>query len=423
MRNGPPRLYLAIFLTLLVSLVAASALFAAVHIWFNPGERAAAEAMAQVAEQALPPPEASPAEQQAALERWRKRRRGPLALYSADRQLVASAGRMLPPLDPGQAETGHMKGSRGVYALKLDDGRWLLMRRGQPSRRLPAALVPVLLLTAVFVAVAAYPVVRRITARLERLQASVQSWGRGDLSARVAVEGKDEVASLATSFNEAAGQIEALVDAQKRLLANASHELRSPLARIRMAVELMQGQPSPALREELVRNIGELDQLIDEVLLASRLDAPAGEALVQEALDLKAIVADECARAGAVLEAEPATVTGDQRLLRRVVRNLLENARRYGGGTPVTVTMGVTGGRVLLDVCDRGPGVPEHERENIFTAFYRLPGASEREGGVGLGLALVRQIARRHNGDVVCLARDGGGSCFRVTLPLAKAAA
>ncbi|HEU4852558.1 MAG TPA: HAMP domain-containing sensor histidine kinase [Telluria sp.] len=418
MRSAAPRLYLRIFLTLLASLVAAAALFGAVHLWFSPGERQAAEAMAQVAAQALPPATAAPEEQRAALQRWRQRTRGPLALYSADRQLLASVGRPLPPLDARQSETGPMRGSRAVYALRLDDGRWLLIRRPQ-SRRLPSALFPVLLLTALIVAVAAYPVVRRITARLERLQGSVQSWGRGDLSARVAVEGNDEVASLATSFNEAADHIEALVGSQKTLLANASHELRSPLARIRMAVELMHDGAAPALREELVRNIGELDQLIDEVLLASRLDAPAGEALMQETLDLGTIVADECARAGANLEAEPAMVRGDPRLLRRMVRNLLENAQRYGEGTPVTVTLGAAGGRVLLDVCDRGPGVPEEEREHIFTAFYRLPGASEREGGVGLGLALVRQIAQRHGGDAHCLGRDGGGSCFRVTMPSA----
>jgi signal transduction histidine kinase len=420
MRKGPPRLYLRIFLTLLASLLAAAAVFTAVQMWISPGERQTADAMAQVAEQALPPPDAAVADQRAALLRWRERRRGPLALYSADRQLIASVGRELPALHPRQEETGPMKGSRNVYALKLDDGRWLLIRRPQ-ARRMPHALLPVLLLTAVIVAFAAYPMVRRITRRLERLQGSVQSWGQGDLSVRVPVEGHDEVASLATSFNEAADHIESLVGSQKTLLANASHELRSPLARIRMAVELMQGEASPALREELVRNIGELDQLIDEVLLASRLDAPAGEALRTEKLDLSAIVSDESERAGAALEAVPALVDGDARLLRRMVRNLLENAKRYGGGAPVTVTLGADAGRVQLDVCDRGPGVPVEERERIFTAFYRLPGASEREGGVGLGLALVRQIAQRHGGEAQCLPRDGGGSCFRVTLPLAKA--
>ncbi|HEY1043137.1 MAG TPA: ATP-binding protein, partial [Telluria sp.] len=144
--------------------------------------------------------------------------------------------------------------------------------------------------------------------------------------------------------------------------------------------------------------------------------------LRHETLDLAPLVADECERAGAQLEAAPAMVLGDARLLRRMVRNLLENARRYGDGTAVHVTLGADAGRVQLDVCDRGPGVPAEARDRIFTAFYRLPGASEREGGVGLGLALVRQIAQRHGGEAQCLARDGGGSCFRVTLPSATSA-
>src|SRR5690606_25210272 len=125
----------------------------------------------------------------------------------------------------------------------------------------------------------------------------------------------------------------------------------------------------------------------------------------------------ECARVDAVLDAESVEVKGDARLLRRLVRNLLENARRYGGGTPITVSLAMAGNTVALQICDEGPGVPPAEREKIFEPFYRLPGASEREGGVGLGLALVRQIARRHSGEVVCTDRHGRGSCFVVTLP------
>jgi signal transduction histidine kinase len=226
---------------------------------------------------------------------------------------------------------------------------------------------------------------------------------------------------VAESFNEAASRIEALMAAQKSLLANASHELRSPLARIRMAVELMEGQAAPALRAELARNIGELDQLSEELLLASRLDALPPSA--DEAVDLAGVVAEECARAGAPAALVPATVTGDARLLRRLVRNLLENAVRHGGaGVQVELAgaAGADGAQLRLDVCDRGPGVAPAQRERIFEPFYRVPGASEAAGGVGLGLALVRQIAQRHHGTVQCLERSGGGSCFRVLLPAAR---
>jgi two-component system, OmpR family, sensor kinase len=288
------------------------------------------------------------------------------------------------------------------------------------SHRAVLRLVALLLVIAAVVAVGAYPVVRRLTGRLERLQASVEAWGEGRLATRVAVEGRDEVARLATSFNESAARIEALVGAQKSLLANASHELRSPLARIRMAVELMQERATPAMRDELNRNVGELDQLIDELLLASRLDAVGNAAPGDAEVDVTAILAEECARVGATLSAGALHVRGDARLIRRMVRNLLENAERYGAGTKIAVRLGTTAGTMLeLDVCDSGPGICEAERERIFDPFYRLPGASEAAGGVGLGLSLVRQIARHHGGSVQCLSAQGGGCCFRVTLPRA----
>ena len=278
--------------------------------------------------------------------------------------------------------------------------------------------VAILVVIALVVAAGAYPVVRRLTLRLERLQRSVEAWGDGKLSTRVAVEGDDEVARLAASFNHSAARIESLVGAQKTLLANASHELRSPLARIRMAAELMAGQATPAIGAELRRNVAELDQLIDEVLLASRLDAAGASMPAFEEVDLTGLLAEECARANATLDAGAHCVQGDSRLLRRMVRNLLENALRYGAGSQVEVRFRAgSGARLRLDVCDGGPGIAEPERERIFEPFYRVAGCPEAAGGVGLGLSLVRQIARHHGGDAQCLPNAGGGCRFRVTLP------
>jgi signal transduction histidine kinase len=268
--------------------------------------------------------------------------------------------------------------------------------------------------------VGSYPIVRRLTLRLEDLRRGVERWGEGDLSARVPVRGRDEVGFLANRFNHAAERVESLLKANKSLLANASHELRSPLARIRMGLELMDPEPSARTRDEITRNIAELDQLNDEILLASRLDARADDMGTIEAVDLTGLVAEETARSGAELdeaESEQAMVVqGVAKLLRRAIRNLLENARRYSGG-PVTVSVTRRGRSAVVRVCDRGPGVPESERERIFEPFYRLKGASEREGGVGLGLALVRSIAQRHHGTVHCEANPGGGACFVLALP------
>ncbi len=246
------------------------------------------------------------------------------------------------------------------------------------------------------------------------------------------------MALLAQSFNRAADQVEALVQSQKSLLANASHELRSPLARIRMGLELMESSPSAALKDELSRNIGELDALIDEILLASRLEASrASKAdLVREPVDLLALAAEEAARVQIPLlwTGAPKTnalISGDARLLRRMLRNLLENALRYGQSQPSTLVdddatasgsealvliLSSAAERLTIEVADRGPGVPPAERERIFEPFYRSHHASERDGGVGLGLSLVRSIAQQHGGSVQCLPREGGGARFIVTL-------
>jgi signal transduction histidine kinase len=284
-----------------------------------------------------------------------------------------------------------------------------------------------LALIALTVGISAYPVVRRLTRGLERLNRSVEALGAGNLSARVPVQGPEEVARLAATFNRAAERIETLVRANKTLLANASHELRSPLARLRMGVEVLSGSAPAEVRDEVNRNVRELDQLIDEILLASRLDGQAVDHAEFEFVDLAGLAAEECAREGADLtvpETGAAGVMGDPRLLRRLLRNLLENGRRHGDGTPVEVVLKAREDRhIEIDVLDRGPGVAAAERERIFEPFYRLPGIRERDGGAGLGLALVRQIAGRHGGTAACLARDGGGSCFRVTLPAAPSAA
>ncbi|MCH8181306.1 MAG: HAMP domain-containing histidine kinase [Proteobacteria bacterium] len=283
------------------------------------------------------------------------------------------------------------------------------------------ALALTLVLLFVAVAIGAWPVVIHLTRRLTALRKGVEVFGSGELQHRVAVEGADEVAAVARSFNEAAQRIEDLVTSNRSLLANASHELRSPLARLKMAVSLMaEASPERAarIRDEIHQDIKELDALVEEVLLASRLDARRD--IEKGPIDLLGLATEEANRVGAEVSAAPGfpmqPCTGDERLVRRAVRNLLENARRYGG-PEVELTLTATPQALALAVLDRGPGVPPEQRERIFEPFYRLPGHAEHAGGVGLGLSLVRQIALRHGGQVRCEAREGGGSCFVLSLP------
>jgi signal transduction histidine kinase len=319
---------------------------------------------------------------------------------------------------------GHF-GTGPEFMVRMQDGEMMHIHLPRPPRsfwaRPPFGFFWTLGLVGLAVALATYPIVRRLTRRLEQLQKGVEQWGTGNLSARVAVHGGDEVAYLAERFNHAAEQVEQLVTSHKSLLANASHELRSPLTRIRMGLELMGDTPSPAMKEEISRSVGELDQLIDEILLASRLDAKEADIGTVENVDLTGLASEECARVNASLELgsrpQSLLVPGVPKLLRRMLRNLLENARRYGA-TDIEVQLEpIDPAHVVLRVCDRGPGVPPALRERIFEPFYRLPGASEREGGVGLGLALVRSIVQRHGGQVHCEDRPGGGASFVVQLP------
>jgi len=158
--------------------------------------------------------------------------------------------------------------------------------------------------------------------------------------------------------------------------------------------------------------------------LASRLDAREADMGTVESVDLVGLCAEECARVGAQLDVPAGMnsleVQGVAKLLRRMVRNLLENAVRYGAAAGhedgVILSLVREGGAPVLRVCDRGPGVPEAYRERIFEPFFRLPGASERVGGVGLGLALVKSIAERHGWAVKCEDRPGVGACFVVRM-------
>ena len=521
------RLSLTIFLSLLASLLLMAAAVAFFWQWRLDNRTEAQENRftEALAAEVIPAATEGVERLQQALWHWQRRLRIDLQVIDAQGRVLAAAGRpfraddagarqeeqpgleeMPPPpgldapLSPGEAlharrpqgRHGQARDAEGprramvavIHRVALPDDRTLLIRTWRPAPpRLPISAPLALALLFVAVGLAAWPVSQRITRRLEALQRSVDAQAAGDLRVRAEVSGQDEVAALAHSFNHAAERIEALVNrqeallsTQRRLLANASHELRSPLARIRMAIELMLENPADLTHhtDEVRQNIRELDALVEEILLASRLDTLSLDELRREPVDLTQLAAEEAARTGAVwMDETPSdvnrddgaesgaahtTVAGDARLLRRLLRNLLENARRYQpeGDEPVLLCLsrergpvadtgpGHTGdghagvndsgvnhsgggkaaqaGEVTdwlrIEVLDRGPGVPEAARERIFEAFYRVDGHSEQAGNVGLGLSLVRQIARRHGGDAHHEPREGGGSRFVVRLPV-----
>jgi len=358
---------------------------------------------------------AEPAELQATVDRLSADYELDLRVQDAEGNTLASTGDLW---DEDFSEHRGMFKHRRRFGVvvSLDDGASLAVahRISQPQALAHLAVLFALL---VVMLIGCYPLARSITGRLNRLELAVEDWGEGDLSSRVTVRGRDEVASLARSFNSAADQVEQLVEGQQRLLANVSHELRSPLARLRVAIELLNDENALGVRyDQLVENIAQLDELIGELLLSSRLES-VKPTLSPSTIRLSDLVEEEATQAGATLEGGPLEFRCDTTLMKRAVRNLIDNASRYA--SEISVRGSTTGQVQSITVSDRGPGVPDGEKDRIFEPFYRPHGHAEgAHGGVGLGLALVRQIAQLHGGDVSYRDRDGGGSVFELSWPV-----
>jgi signal transduction histidine kinase len=345
-----------------------------------------------------------------------------VVVWETDGRPVFEATRTPFP-SPAHRTAGWHHGPRGPFWLvPLRDGRTLGMRERSHLGPRGRLFLPMLAGLSVLMAIGLYPLSRGITRRVEQLAEGARRWGAGDFVHRVPVSGKDEIASLAERFNEAAAAISGLLAQERQMLASASHELRTPLARIRMALELLSEEADAARRGELARqaagDIDELNSLVEELLLSARAQPGVPRRPVAE-LDLLGLVSGEATAAGATVEGESVMFAGEPAMLKHMVRNLLTNARLHGDGGAIRAEVRRQAGAALIVVEDEGPGVPEAERERIFAPFYRAPGPRPPgDTGLGLGLALVRQVARYHGGDVVYVARAPKGSRFEVRLPV-----
>jgi signal transduction histidine kinase len=412
------RLFWKIYLTLLVSLVSVAVLIGV--FWWLVGEgprEGQGSFHIHLSEKIVPERDNPPGAIAASVEQLSREMGADISVYDPQGALIASRG--APVLEGPNQPLG--MGQR-IIRIDLSDGR-TLMGRLRPAGPHPGLrFLSILLIVAGGVALAAFPLTARLTRRLETLRFGVEQWGAGALSLRVDDAGHDEVAVVAGAFNAAATRVEQLLASQKALLAHASHELRSPLARMRMAVELWLARPGPELRAEIVRNLAEIDELVEEILLASRLDYNGPDVERCAPVDLLGLAAEEAARFDASVDSIPegiVEINGDAALLRRLIRNLLENASKHGR-PPIHVAVTHTADKARIVVSDHGAGIAPCERERVFEPFYRPAGRIESAGGWGLGLSLVRQIAMRHGGNVVCEAEPDGESRFVVELASRK---
>jgi len=271
-----------------------------------------------------------------------------------------------------------------------------------------------------------------LTQPVRQLQRAVERFGHGDFSARAASGRRDELGELARTFDRMAERIQSLVAAQHRLLLDISHELRSPLARLGVAVELARsGQNREAAIDRIEKEAERLNSLVSQLLQVTRAEgdpATLRHEPVRLDLLLEQLVAESSLEAQAhgcevrLLSGPPATVTGDPELLRRAIENVIRNAIRHApNGTAVEATLAAVNGRAVVRIRDYGPGAPEEALPHIFDAFYRVETARDRaSGGAGLGLSIARRAIELHRGHIA--ARNAGPALLvEIELPAQEA--
>lgn len=265
--------------------------------------------------------------------------------------------------------------------------------------------------------------VRRVAKPLARMSAAVQEVGRGNQPAALSEEGPKEVAVLARAFNQMSSDLQDLSDNRTVIVAGISHDLRTPLTRLGLAVEMLDEKSDPQLVAGIRRDLAAMNALIGQFLDFSK--GLTGEHPVQ--LDLWQAIEEQAAdlrRDGFDVRLSgcggPCPYVADPVALRRLLANFLENAAHYGGGAPIDIDLQCDKHAVAVEIRDRGPGIPADQAEAVFRPFHRLEAARDsRTGGSGLGLAIARQLANKHGWTIELLPREGGGTVVRVGLPIA----
>ncbi|MEU6917593.1 sensor histidine kinase [Streptomyces olindensis] len=303
--------------------------------------------------------------------------------------------------------------------LKVFAGAPLAAEHGAVRSALTVMLIGFPLLLGV-VAGVTWLVTRRALRPVEGIRREMAAITQSeDLARRVPEpDTHDEIARLASTTNETLAALETSVERQRRFVADASHELRSPIASLRTQLEVAAAHPELLDLDGAVEDTVRLQRLAADLLLLARLDA--GERPNDAKVDLAGLAREEAeGRTGVTVDAEPVEVAGSRGQLGRVLANLLDNAQRHAR-TAVTVSVRREGDRAVVGVADDGDGVPEVDRERIFERFVRLDAARSRDdGGAGLGLAIARDVAVRHGGTLTAGQGPAGGALFELRLPLA----
>jgi two-component system osmolarity sensor histidine kinase EnvZ len=299
-----------------------------------------------------------------------------------------------------------------------------LIRIGFPKDRLnmdpPSMLLLALVATVAFTLLTALVLARRVTKPLAHFYAAAQRIGEGSIPESFPETGISELSGLASTFNKLALQVRELLANRTTMLAGISHDLRTPLARMRLAIEMLPESTDPKLVARLQHDVEEMNQLIGQFLVLSRELHKEPAQQVDVSLLLEEL-ADNARSEGADVKfhtRDNAVLSAGPMALRRILNNLLSNAIHYGADKPLEIDLSLKDNLAVIRILDRGNGIPAQELENVFHPFYRVESSrSNSTGGSGLGLAIARQLADANGWKIELLPRSLGGTEAKLSIP------
>lgn len=357
--------------------------------------------------------------------------------FRHDLELGEAKGRLLETADTGYfaelIEAALSRRSKQRIDLKkgyVPGWDWLeiqvsdkLLRVGYDRQRYaleaPLAAIGIFLLGAALTVFTALFMARRSSQRLRGLAEKAREVGQGRDPERLPETGSLEIRELTTAFNLMAEEVRSLLENRTVLLSGISHDLRTPITRLKLALSMLDGA-EPGLVARMERDLDEMSRLISDMLAFARA-LKVDELSECDLNRLLSELAAQAARLGPVewRAGEACIARVGEAALRRVIGNLMENARRYGGDAPVTLALSCGEKEIRIGVLDRGPGIPVEQREAVFRPFYRLEGSRSREeGGSGLGLAIVRQLVDAYGWRIELSDRAGGGLAALLVIPV-----
>ncbi|MEZ4398474.1 MAG: ATP-binding protein [Kofleriaceae bacterium] len=434
MRTRTPRLRLAAYLGAMVILFVVGGLFASFLLLrsmptaeFRTMSRLMAERLVQHAD--------DPAQLRADLADLTPTRLQ-VTVFGRDRAVLASS--VVPPLSADLIDHPDRFGDLTAVHAVTDGDRFAYVVSVVPPPTMRQLAVGMAILLAALLLLVAL-IVRHVGTPLQRIAGAARRFGRGDLTARAGLTRKDELGEVGRAFDEMAARVTLLMNTQRELMANVSHELQTPLARVQVAVDLMLDGVDDQAKEllpEISRDLGEVERLIEDTMSLARFDLAnaeglaAGAPLRREPTDVAALVARAAARFRTLHPDRRLEVDADRRLpsltldpvlVLRVLDNLLENARKYSE-PDTAITLSATAGAATLElaVTDRGIGIDAADLDKVWMPFFRTDRSRNRAtGGAGLGLALARRIVVAHGGAIAITSTPDQGTRVTLTLPLA----